>query len=85
MKRNILKNNTRFGANPKWRNTAEILIGDEFSSTYINEKDRFKLDRDIGKDDKIKNEKIKLGREKRIKTAIQKFEENNYIKQILKK
>ena len=84
MKRNILKNNTRFGANPKWRNTAEILIGDEFSSTYINEKDRFKLDRDIGKDDKIKNEKIKLGREKRIKTAIQKFEENNYIKQILK-
>lgn len=84
IKQNSLKGNTRFGANPRWRNTSEILIGDKFSSTYINEKDRFNLDRDVAKDDKIKNEKIKIGRENRIKTAIQKFEENNYIKQFLK-
>ena len=84
IKQNSLKGNTRFGSNPIWRNTSEILIGDKFSSTYINEKDRFNLDRDVAKDDKIKNEKIKKGREYRIKTAIQKFEENNYIKQFLK-
>ncbi len=84
IKQNSLKGNTRFGSNPIWRNTSEILIGDKFSSTYINEKDRFNLNRDVAKDDKIKNEKIKKGREYRIKTAIQKFEENNYIKQFLK-
>ena len=84
IKQTILKCNTRFGANPKWRNTAEILIGSKTDSTYISEKERFNLNRDVGKDDKIKNAKIKLGRENRIKTAIQKFEENNYIKQLLK-
>ena len=84
IKQNSLKGNTRFGSNPIWRNTSEILIGDKFSSTYINEKDRFNLNRDVAKDDKIKNEKIKKGREYRIKTSIQKFEENNYIKQFLK-
>ena len=32
----------------------------------------------------MKNEQIKIGRENRIKTAIQKYEENNYVKQFLK-
>ena len=84
MRKDFLSGNTRFGANPVWRNTSEILIGDKFPSTYINEKDRFNLNRDVGKDDKIKNEKVKIGRENRIRTAIQKFEENNYVKQFLK-
>ena len=78
------KGNTRFGANPKWRNTAEILIGEELSPSYLNEIERFNLDRDVGKDDKRKNEQIKIGRQNRIKTAIQKFEENNCVKQFLK-
>ena len=84
MRKNLLKGNTRFGANPKWRNTAEILIGEELSPSYLNEIERFNLDRDVGKDDKRKNEQIKIGRQNRIKTAIQKFEENNCVKQFLK-
>ena len=84
IKNNILKGNTRFGANPPWRNTAEILIGDINSATYINEKERFNSDRDVGKDDKIQKEKIRQGREKRIKTAIQKYEQNNFIKEYLR-
>ena len=82
--KNIIRGNTRFGANPAWRNTADILIGDKSSATYINEKDRFNLDRDIGKDDKIKKEQIRIGRQNRIKTAIQKWEKNNYLKEFLK-
>jgi hypothetical protein len=84
VKQYFLEGNTRFGANPVWRNTSEILIGDKFSSTYINEKDRFNLNRDVGKDDKMKNEQIKIGRENRIKTAIQKYEQNNFIKEYLR-
>ena len=80
----MLKGNTRFGANPPWRNTAEILIGDINSATYINEKERFNSDRDVGKDEKIQKEKIRQGREKRIKTAIQKYEQNNFIKEYLR-
>ena len=81
---NMFKGNTRFGSNPPWRNTADILIGDKNSAIYINEKERFNSDRDVGKDDKIKKEKIRLGRENRIKTAIQKYEEKNKIKEYLK-
>ena len=84
LKQNMFRGNTRFGANPPWRNTAEILIGDKASATYINEKDRFNLDRDIGKEDKIKKEKAQIGRQNRIKTAIQKFDQNNYMKEFLK-
>ena len=84
IKQNIYMRNTRFGANPKWRNTADILIGNETASTYISEKERFKLNRDIGKDDKIKNDQIHSGRQNRIRTAIQKVEENNCIKEFLK-
>ena len=80
----VLRGNTRFGANPPWKNTADILIGDKTAATYINEKDRFNLDRDVGKEDKIKKEQIRLGRENRIKTAIQKCEKNNYLKEFLK-
>ena len=84
IKQNYIKCNTRFGANPKWRNTAEILIGNELSPTYISEKERFNLDRDVGKDDKNKTARVKMGRENRIRTAIQKFEESNYAKHFLK-
>ena len=78
------RGNTRFGSNPPWRNTADILIGDKSAATYINEKDRFNLDRDVGKDDKINKNQIRLGRQNRIKTAITKFEKNNYLKEFLK-
>jgi hypothetical protein len=84
LKHNIFRGNTRFGANPAWKNTAEILIGDKNAATYINEKDRFNLDRDIGKDDKIRKEQTRIGRQNRIRTAIQKFEQNNYMKEFLK-
>lgn len=84
LKQNMFQGNTRFGANPPWRNTAEILIGDRNAATYINEKDRFNLDRDVAKDDKIKNEQIRIARQNRIKTARQKVEQNNYIKLFLK-
>ena len=84
LKQNMLQGNTRFGANPPWRNTAEILIGDRNAATYINEKDRFNLDRDVAKDDKIKIEQIRIARQNRIKTARQKVEQNNYIKLFLK-
>ena len=75
---------TRFGASPKWKNTAEIMIGDELSPTYINEKDRFVIDRDIGKEDKKKKEKMKMERQNRIKTAIQKIKENHNINEFLR-
>ena len=78
------KCNTRFGANPKWRNTAEILVGNELDPTYISEKERFNLDRNVGKDDKIKIARVKMGRENRIRTDIQKFEESNLAKHFLK-
>ena len=84
LKQNIFRGNTRFGANPPWRNTAEILIGDKSSSTYINEKERFNIDRDVGKDDKNKKEQVRIGRQNRIKTALQKFEKYNYMKEFLK-
>jgi len=84
IKQNYAKCNTRFGANPKWRKTAEILVGNEMSPTYISEKERFNLDRDVCKEDKIKSARVKMGRENRIRTAIQKFEESNYAKQFLK-
>jgi hypothetical protein len=84
IKQNFIKCNTRFGANPKWRNTADILVGNELAPTYISEKERFNLDRNVGKDDKNKTARVKMGRENRIRTAIQKFEENNIAKQFLK-
>ena len=83
-KQNILKCNTRFGAAPKWKNTAEILIGDETSSTYINEKDRFTLNRDIGKEDKKMKQLLDLGKQNRIRTALQKVENNKFMKIFLK-
>ena len=82
--REQLKINTRFGSNPAWRNTAEILVGDKTAATYISEKDRFNIDRNIAKDDKIKNEKMHLGRQNRIRTAVQKIEGNKYLAEYLK-
>ena len=82
--RGQLKINTRFGSNPTWRNTAEILVGDKNAATYISEKDRFNIDRNVARDDKVKNEKIQLGRQNRIRTAVQKVEANKYLAQYLK-
>ena len=79
-KQNNLIRNTRFGAVPQWRKTSEILIGDETCGTYINEKDRFNIDRDIAKDDKKMKNMLALGRQNRIKTAIQKYEDNRFMK-----
>ena len=79
-KQNNLIRNTRFGAVPQWRKTSEILIGDETCGTYINEKDRFNIDRDVAKDDKKMKNMLALGRQNRIKTAIQKYEDNRFMK-----
>ena len=79
-KQNNLIRNTRFGAVPQWRKTSEILIGDETCGTYINEKDRFNIDRDIAKDDKKMKNMLALGKQNRIKTAIQKYEDNRFMK-----
>ena len=79
-KQNNLIRNTRFGAVPQWRKTSEILIGDETCGTYINEKDRFNIDRDVAKDDKKMKNMLALGKQNRIKTAIQKYEDNRFMK-----
>ena len=83
-KQNNLKCNTRFGAMPPWKNTAEILIGDEKCGTYISEKDRFTLNRDIGKEDKKRKCLNDLGKQNRIRTALQKVEDNCFMKLYLK-
>ena len=82
--RNNIKCNTRFSAVPKWRNTADILIGDEKCSTFINEKERFNVDRDIGKEDKKKKDLLKIKRENRIRTALQRNEDINYMRKYLR-
>ena len=82
--KNNIKRNTRFGSVPPWRNTADIFIGDEKCCTFINEKDRFTIDRDINKEDRRKRNLDKIRRENRVRTAIQKFENNNYLKMFLK-
>ena len=84
LRQNNLKCNTRFSATPAWRNTANILIGDEQCCTYINEKDRFNFDRDINKEDKQKKNIERIRRENRIRTAREKYENNNYMKMFLK-
>ena len=84
LRQNNLKCNTRFSAAPAWRNTANILIGDEQCCTYINEKDRFNFDRDINKEDKQKKNIERIRRENRIRTAREKYENNNYMKMFLK-
>ena len=84
LKQNNLICNTRFGAVPPWKNTAEILIGDEKCGTYISEKDRFTLNRDIGKEDKRIKYMTNLGKQNRIRTALQKVENNLFMKLYLK-
>ena len=69
---------------PPWKNTAEILIGDEKCGTYISEKDRFTLNRDIGKEDKRIKYMTNLGKQNRIRTALQKVENNLFMKLYLK-
>jgi len=84
LKQNNLICNTRFGAVPPWKNTAEILIGNEKCGTFISEKDRFILDRDIGKEDKRIKFMTNLGKQNRIRTALQKVENNHFMKLYLK-
>ena len=40
----------------------------------------FNIDRDIAKDDKKMKNMLALGRQNRIKTAIQKYEDNRFMK-----
>ena len=84
LKQNKIQCNTRFSAVPSWRSTADILIGDEKCCTYINEKDRFNLDRDLNKEDKYKKNLQRIGRENRIRTAKQKYENNQYMQMFLR-
>ena len=80
---NKIKINTRFGSVPAWRNTADILIGNEKCGTFINEKDRFIIDRDINQEDKRKKNLNKIRKENRIRTALNKYESNSYLKMFL--
>lgn len=83
IKRDVFTGNTRFSSKPSCRNTQETLFGDRLSSAYISEKERFNLDRNLNIDDKIKKEKIQMGRLNRIRTAVQRAEHNNIIKEFL--
>ena len=76
--------NTRFSSVPPWKNTAEILVGDEKSSSYINEKDRFKVYKEISKEDKEKKFLINLRKHNRIKKVLKKVEDNILIKTFIK-
>ena len=83
-KENNLKCNTRFSAAPTWKNTAEILIGDENCSTYISEKERFKISKEIGNEDKKIKHLTDMAKQNRIKTALEKVENNIFAKIFLK-
>ena len=60
------------------------MLGDEKCGTYISEKDRFTLNRDIGKEDKKIKYMTNLGKQNRIRTALQKVENNLFMKLYLK-
>ena len=79
-----IKRNTRFSSVPAWRNTADILVGDEKSATFINEKERFTIDRDVNKEDKRKKIFDKMKKENRIRTTKEKYENNNFLRKFLK-
>ena len=79
-----MKINTRFGSVPPWRNTADIFTGDDKCATFINERDRFNIDRDINREDRRKKNLDKIRKENRIRTARTKYENNNYLKMFLK-
>ena len=83
-KQNNLKYNTRFSASPPWKNTADILIGDENCSTYITEKQRFQTNKNIGKEDKKIKQLTDIAKQNRIKTALGKVENNVFAKIFLK-
>ena len=68
--------NTRFGSGPPWKNTAEILIGDEKCGSYISEKDRFSAHEEISKEDKEKKAIVNLRKQNRIKKILKKVEAN---------
>ena len=68
--------NTRFGSVPPWKNTAEILIGDEKCGSYISEKDRFSAHEEISKEDKEKKAIVNLRKQNRIKKILKKVEAN---------
>ena len=72
--------NTRFSSVPPWKNTAEILIGDEKSCSYINEKDRFKVYKEISREDKEIKFLLNLRKHNRIKKVLKKVEDNIKLK-----
>ena len=77
---NKLITTTRFSSVPPWKNTAEILVGDEKSGSYISEQDRFKIYKEISKEDKEKKFLISLRKHNRIKKVLKKVEDNLSIK-----
>ena len=77
--------NTRFGSVPPWKNTAEILIGDEKCGSYISEKDRFSAHEEISKEDKEKKAIVNLRKQNRIKKILKKVEANYSLRTYLKK
>mgnify|MGYP007070214207 FL=1 len=83
-KQSSLKYNTRFSASPPWKNTADILIGDENCSTYISEKERFETNKNIGKEDKKIKQLTDMAKQNRIKIALGKVEDNIFTKIFLK-
>ena len=76
--------NTRFGSAPPWKNTAEILIGDEKCGSYISEKDRFSAHEEISKEDKEKKAIVNLRKQNRIKKILKKVEANYSLRTYLK-
>ena len=72
--------NTRFSSVPPWKNTAEILIGDEKSCSYINEKDRFKVYKEISREDKEIKFLLNLRKHNRIKKVLKKVNDNIKLK-----
>ena len=72
--------NTRFSSVPPWKNTAEILIGDEKSCSYINEKDRFKVYKEISREDKEIKFLLNLRKHNRIKKVLKKVDDNIKLK-----
>ena len=77
--------NTRFGSVPPWKNTAEILIGDEKCGSYISEKDRFSAHEEISKEEKEKKAIVNLRKQNRIKKILKKVEANYSLRTYLKK
>ena len=78
---------TRFSANPKYRNTGEIMYGDISCPTYITEKDRFNVRGNVFPEmvnkEQLKKKMIREGRLERIRKNNIKADNLNYWKDYL--